>query len=89
MNKFNLYLVRTSQYLLLFNLVIKYKLEKLNVVQDAFSRLKSKSILEDTTKVLDALYTTIEKEETTSIVAAEVETSAFYITLVEISQFFK
>ena len=56
-NKLNLQLVRASQYLSAFNIELRHKAGKTNVVSDALSRLSR----EDDTKasderVLDALY---------------------------------
>ena len=36
-NKLNSRLIRTSQYLLLFDLLIKYKINKFNIILDALS----------------------------------------------------
>ena len=38
-DKFNLRLVRTSQYLFIFDLTIRYKADKTNIVFDVLSRL--------------------------------------------------
>ena len=41
MNKLNLRLIRVSQYLFNFKLLIRYKINKINVVLNALSRLKN------------------------------------------------
>ena len=38
-NKLNFRLIKIFQYLLSFNLIIRYKINKLNVISNAFSRL--------------------------------------------------
>ena len=54
--------MRTSQYLLLFDLLIKYEIDKFNFILDILSRLKNILILADIIKVLDAFYINIEEE---------------------------
>ena len=88
-DKLNLRLVRASQYLSQFNLAIRYKSSKSNIVPDALSRLKAATIvLVSNEGVLDSLiaevlttdYTT--RHELPGI-------NVFYAILVEISNAFK
>ncbi len=57
-NKLNFRLMRISQYLSNFNIVIHHKVEKINVVLNTLSRLKINIALDtlNETKVLDVLY---------------------------------
>lgn len=59
-NKLNLRLVRVSQYLFNFNVIIRHKFNKLNVILDALSRLFDKLFTQvnvnDKTNILNVLY---------------------------------
>ena len=57
-NKLNLRLIRVSQYLSMFDLFMRHKAGKINVVSDALSRLSGNSvtITKDDSRVLKALY---------------------------------
>ena len=57
-NKFNLRLMRVFQYLSMFVLFIRHKINKANVVSDALSRLFKNSIIitNDDSRVLKVLY---------------------------------
>ena len=84
-DKLNLRLVRASQYLSQFDLVIKHKSGKSNVVPDALSRLKAdpgKPL--DGTGILDSLYAEGYLKEDFHEPAM-----AYHITLVEMSDSFK
>ena len=74
-DKLNLRLVRASQYLSSFNLILRHKIDKFNVVSDALSRLQT-SLIHISTKddVLDALHFTID---------------IYHITLMKMSNDFK
>ena len=74
-DKLNLRLVRASQYLSSFNLILRHKAGKFNVVPDALSRLQASPIHISTKDgVLDALHST---------------TDIYHTTLVEMSDDFK
>ena len=57
-DKLNLRLVRASQYLFNFNIIIRHKFDKFNVIFDALSRLSNKTTTNVTNKIeiLDVLY---------------------------------
>lgn len=63
MNKLNFKLVRVFQYFSLFNLELRYKFDKSNIVSNTFSRLLQTFIiitfLNQSEKVFDALYDNI------------------------------
>ena len=72
-DKLNLRLVRVSQYLFSFNLIVRHKADKFNIVSNALSRLQTSLIHINTTdEVLDAL-----------------QTDTYHITLMKISNDFK
>ena len=56
--KFNLRLMRVSQYLLIFDFFMRYKINKTNIVFDALSRLSKNFIIviKDDSKILKTLY---------------------------------
>ena len=87
-DKLNLRLVRASQYLSGFNLAIRHKAGKSNVVPDALSRLQADSASEEKQAVLESLYGTsiqLESEATTPPDPLPV----YHTTLVEMSDDFK
>ena len=57
-NKFNLRLMRAFQYLSIFNLFVRYKINKINVVFNALSRLSRNfiTITKDDSRILKVLY---------------------------------
>lgn len=78
-DKLNLRLVRASQYLSGFNLSIRHKAGKTNVVPDALSRLQASSSPEEQQAVLEALHIAISFELV----------PIYHTTLVEMSDDFK
>ena len=87
-DKLNLRLVRASQYLSQFDLTVKHKSGKSNVVPDALSRLKAEpgKPLKDGTGILDSLLA----EAFSNAPRRDQEVpAAYHITLVEMSDSFK
>ncbi len=91
-DKLNLRLVRASQYLSGFNLSVRHKSGKSNVVPDALSRLPAHTKLSagDNEGILDVLYghAHVETLDRVSPLPDIVEV-AYHITLVEMSDDFK
>ena len=82
-DKLNLHLVRASQYLSQFEILVKHKSGKSNVVPDALSRLKANPSKQlDTTGILDSLHTDCAEWN-------DDPPHTYHITLVEISDSFK
>ena len=89
-NKLNLRLVRASQYLSGFELTIRHKAGKANIVSDALSRLKNDAIVkEQEPSILNVLYghPIEQKPEAPSYEYEEAFT--YHITLIEMSDDFK
>ena len=93
-DKLNLRLVRASQYLFNFNIIIRHKFNKFNVIFDALSRLLNKITIDVTNKVeiFDVLYEyfvklTNKKFRTTII--QNLTIVIYYIILIKISNDFK
>ena len=57
-NKLNLRLMRAFQYLLMFDLFVRHKINKANIVSDALSRFSGNFVIvaEDGSEVLKILY---------------------------------
>ena len=88
-DKLNLRLVRASQYLSSFDLLVKHKAGKSNVVPDALSRLKGTPTPADATGVLDALHASVAAEAYVGEGFRREATPVFHVTLVEMSDSFK
>jgi len=93
-DKLNLRLVRASQYLSGFNLSIRHKAGKANIVLDALSRLQADYAPPEKLEVLDSLYdTTVElcrgDLATRASPPLSEQAQSYHITLVEISDPFK
>ena len=87
-DKLNLRLVRASQYLSGFNLAVRHKAGKANVVPDALSRLQADVPSDEKHAVLESLYgnpVAITAEATTEIDTIPV----YHMTLVEMNDDFK
>ena len=86
-DKLNLRLVRASQYLSGFNLAIRHKAGKANVVPDALSRLQADIATEEKQAVLESLYgSPVTLDEQTAPLEV---LSVYHMTLVEMSDDFK
>ena len=83
-DKLNLRLVRASQYLSGFNLAIRHKAGKTNVVPDALSRLQAATSPEEKHAVLESLHATMLEE-----MAPPEDIPVYHMTLVEMSDDFK
>lgn len=79
--------MRISQYLLLFDLLVKYKFDKLNIISNILFRLKNISILANTTKVLKILFATIVVEAFAKDFGED--SKIFYVTFIKILDSFK
>ena len=93
-NKLNLRLVRILQYLLFFDLTVKYKAGKTNIIPDTLFRLKDKPTPENITGILDALHASIvaevySKEAFGKDSNKDLNPSVFHVTLIKISDTFK
>lgn len=87
-DKLNLRLVRASQYLSGFNLAVRHKAGKSNVVPDALSRLQADVASEEKQAVLESLYgstISLRHEKTASLE----EIPVHHMTLVEMDDDFK
>lgn len=94
-DKLNLRLVRASQYLSMFDLSVRHKAGKANVIPDALSRLQGNpaSIAKDGPGVLEALYgqaieVTSDSRELLEELLEDPPVS-YHVTLVEMSEDFK
>ena len=93
-DKLNLRLVRASQYLSMFDLSVRHKAGKANVVPDALSRLQGNPamITENGPGVLEALYGQAIEAKASPEVPSELPQDppvSFHVTLVEMSENFK
>ena len=91
-DKLNLRLVRASQYLSSFDLLLRYKAGKSNTVPDALSRLQAKApAVTEATGVLDVLYGCPVNLYDSKLLEClpDIPRSAFHITFIEISDDFK
>ena len=93
-DKLNLRLVRASQYLSSFNLSIRHKAGKSNVVPDALSRLPADTVkIAEQQGVLDVLYGHADIEDLDKVLLLPSDRSygspIFHVTLVEMSDDFK
>ena len=77
-NKLNLRLMRASQYLSAFNLSVRHKAGKSNIVSDALSRLQASAAVEEEHAVLESLF---------GVVTEDVP--VYHMTLVEMNDNFK
>ena len=87
-DKLNLRLVRTSQYLFDFNLSVKHKTDKANVMSDVLFKLQIDVIIIDKIDVFESLYEHILKLTQTDMI---LKTFLYFhhMTLVEMSDDFK
>ena len=93
-DKLNLRLVRVSQYLSNFNLIVKYKFDKFNIILDAFSRFQNNTNVSINEKIdiLKALYNVFIEfchENLITITSSLSKQSIYYITLIKIINEFK
>ena len=87
-DKLNLRLVRTSQYLSDFNLSVRHKIDKVNVMSNVLFKLQVDVIIIDKIDVFESLYEHILKLTQANLV---LKTSLYFhhVTLVEMSDDFK
>ena len=87
-DKLNLRLVRTSQYLSDFNLSIRHKADKANVMSDVLSRLQTDVTIIDKIDVLESLYEHILKFTQVDLIL-KIFLYFHHVTLVKMSNDFK
>ena len=87
-DKLNLRLVRVSQYLFGFNLSVRHKTDKANVMSDVLFRLQIDVIIIDKIDVLESLYGHI-LEFTQADLILKTFLYFHHVTLVEMSDDFK
>ena len=87
-DKLNLRLVRTSQYLSDFNLFVKHKIDKINVMSNVLFKLQVDVTIIDKIDVLESLYEHILKFTQTNLI---LKTSLYFhhVTLMKMSNDFK
>ena len=87
-DKLNLRLMRTSQYLFDFNLSVRHKVDKANVMSDVLFRLQADVIIIDKIDVFESLYEHILKFTQANLI---LKTFLYFhhVTLVEMSNDFK
>ena len=80
-DKLNLRLIRASQYLFSFNLSIRHKSDKFNIVSNALSRLQVSRTIDEKIDVLKSLHVSIESSNQYEV--------AYHVTLMKMSNDFK
>ena len=87
-DKLNLRLMRVSQYLFDFNLSVKHKVDKANVMSNVLFKLQTDVIMTDKIDVLESLYEHILKFTQTDLI---LKTSLYFhhVILIEMSNDFK
>ena len=93
-DKLNLRFVRASQYLFNFNIIIRHKFNKFNVILNALSRLSNKTIVNVTNKIeiLNVLYKYFMKltnEKFRTIIIQDLSTITYHVILIKIFDDFK
>ena len=93
-DKLNLRFVRASQYLFNFNIIIRHKFDKFNIMLDALSRLSNKTTIDVTNKIeiLDILYEYLVKltnEKFRTIIIQDLSTITYHVILIKIFDDFK
>ena len=88
-NKFNFHLIKAFQYLSNFNLAIYYKIDKLNVILNAFSKLSKKDFDSFFEEILNILYDHIVKIFDLNFINIIKVKVVYHITLIEMSNNFK
>ena len=88
-NKLNLRLVRTSQYLFDFNIFVRHKIDKINIVFDALSRLQTNVVIIDKLSILKSLYDHFIDLLDVDFVTYTSNLSIYHIILIEMNDEFK
>ena len=95
-DKLNFRLVRVSQYLSSFNIVIRHKSDKSNVISNVLSRLSDKlstqSNVIDKAEILDVLYehsVNLSNHELRFDIIQNLSSISYHVTLIEMSNDFK
>lgn len=95
-NKFNLRLTRISQYLFNFNIFIRYKFDKLNVMSNAFSKLSNKLFTSQNSKnkidIFDVFYDyfiDLSNYELCFVIIQNISIITYHVTLMKMFDDFK
>ena len=93
-DKLNLRFVRASQYLFNFNIIIRHKFDKFNIMLNALSRLSNKITIDVTNKIeiLDVLYEYLVKltnEKFRTIIIQNLSTITYHVILIKMFNDFK
>ena len=88
-NKFNLRLVKASQYLFDFNIFVRHKIDKINIVFDALFRLQTNVFIIDKLSVLKSLYDHFIDLLNVDFITYISNLSIYHIILIEINDEFK
>ena len=91
-DKLNLRLIQVSQYLLSFNIILRHKFEKSNIVFDVLSRLQDSTniLIHEKKKILKTLYdTTIQLSKKEILISKTLKRMSLHVTLIRLSNEFK
>ena len=93
-DKFNFQLMRVLQYFFNFNLLVRYKFEKFNVISNVLSRLLNvlQSNVKNKIEVLNALYNYLinfSNNELRFVILQNMSTITYYIILIKMFDEFK
>ena len=88
-NKLNLRLVKASQYLFDFNIFVRHKIDKINIVFDALSRLQTNVVIIDKLSILKSLYDHFIDLLDVDFVTYTSNLSIYHIILIEMNDEFK
>ena len=93
-DKFNFRLIRALQYLFSFNIVVRHKFDKFNVISNALSRLSnaSQSNVKNKVEILNVLYdhfVVISNYELQFFTIQNISTIIYHVTFVKMSNDFK
>ena len=88
-NKLNLRFVKASQYLFDFNIFVRHKIDKINIVFDALSRLQTNVVTIDKLSILKSLYDHFIDLLDVDFVTYTSNLSIYHIILIEMNDEFK
>ena len=88
-NKFNLRLIKISQYLFDFNIFIRYKIDKINIMFNALSRLQTNVVIINKLSILKSLYDYFIDLLNVDFITYTSNLLTYHIILIEMSDEFK
>ena len=88
-DKFNLCLIKVSQYLLSFNFIIHYKIDKLNVISNALFKLSKTDFDSFFEEIFDVFYDHVVEILDSNFINVIKIKVIYHITLVKMSNNFK